>query len=168
MSHEEPNPHSSMARVLGRIPSGLFILTVHTNGDESQVAETGMLASWVMQAGFDPPMVTVAVRKGRYVADWLTNGAPFVLNLLADGDKSLMRHYGKGFEPGQPAFEGIQYSRDPRGVPILSEALGHLECESAGKLDSGDHHIYMAKVTGGHLAVDQAPAVHIRKSGTHY
>jgi flavin reductase (DIM6/NTAB) family NADH-FMN oxidoreductase RutF len=168
MTHDEPNAHSSLARVLGRIPSGLYILTISCARDGQEPLETGMLASWVMQAGFDPPMVTVVVRKGRFVADWLAKGYPFVLNLLADDDKALMRHYGKGFEPGQPAFTGVELQRDPRGVPVLNDALGHLECEVVGKIDSGDHHVFMAKVIGGHLAVDEAPAVHIRKSGTHY
>src|SRR5690606_34940172 len=57
--------------VLGRVTSGIYILSVGS-GDRA----TGMLTSWVMQAGFDPPMVSVAVKTGRYVCDWLTNGEP--------------------------------------------------------------------------------------------
>ena len=64
--------------ILGRIPSGILILTVR-----HEDRETGMLASWVKQAGFTPPSVTVAVKQGRYVADWLTAGAPLVLNFVA-------------------------------------------------------------------------------------
>ena len=52
----------SIAPVLGRVASGIYILTIR-----NQDQETGMLASWVLQAGFEPPMVTVAVKKGRYV-----------------------------------------------------------------------------------------------------
>ena len=43
-----------------------------------------MLASWVQQAGFDPPAITVAIKKGRYVVDWINDGAPFVVNVLSD------------------------------------------------------------------------------------
>ncbi len=43
--------HTPIAQVLGRIPSGIFVLTV---GDDTG-RETGMLASWVQQASFDPP-----------------------------------------------------------------------------------------------------------------
>ena len=38
---------------LGRVPSGLFILTAG-NGP----TETGLLASWVQQCSFDPPRLT--------------------------------------------------------------------------------------------------------------
>ena len=56
-----------------------------------------MLASWVMQAGFEPPMVSVAIKLGRYVCDWLTEGQPFVLNLVGEGQKELLKHFCQGF-----------------------------------------------------------------------
>ena len=87
--------------VLGRVPSGIFILTAGS-GDRA----TGMLASWVMQAGFEPPMVSVAVKKERYLADWISEGQPFVLNLVGEDQAIFLKHFGKGFEPNEPAFEG--------------------------------------------------------------
>jgi flavin reductase (DIM6/NTAB) family NADH-FMN oxidoreductase RutF len=149
--------------VLGRVPSGIFILTIGT-GDRA----TGMLASWVMQAGFEPPMVTVAVRHGRYVADWLVAGEPFVLNLVGEGQKHLLKHFGRGFEPGEPAFAGLEIGAAESGVPTLTDVAGRLECEPAGSCDSGDHRIFLARVTAGALLSDLAPMVHIRKSGAHY
>jgi flavin reductase (DIM6/NTAB) family NADH-FMN oxidoreductase RutF len=150
--------------VLGRVPSGIFILTIGTGN-----RATGMLASWVMQAGFDPPMVSVAVKQGRYVCDWLTAGQPFVLNLIGEAQKDFLKHFAKGFEPGAAAFEGLTITHCARGVPILTEALGHLECEPAGHVDSGDHRIFLAKIARGRLTnVDAKPMVHIRKSGAIY
>jgi flavin reductase (DIM6/NTAB) family NADH-FMN oxidoreductase RutF len=149
--------------ILGRVPSGIFILTVG-EGD----AATGMLASWVMQAGFDPPMVTVAVRHGRYVADWLSEGQPFVLNVVGADQKHLLKHFGKGFEPGEPAFTGLDVTPSAAGPPVLAEAIGHFECEPTGHIDSADHRIILARLTAGALVHDVPPMVHIRKSGAHY
>lgn len=148
---------------LGQVPSGIFILTVGS-GDRS----TGMLASWVMQAGFEPPMVSVAVKQGRYVSDWLSEGQPFVLNLVGEGQNQFLKHFGKGFEPDAPAFEGMATKPCCTGVPMLSEALGHLECEPASHVDSGDHRIFLARVVRGSLTGDTKPMVHIRKSGSRY
>jgi flavin reductase (DIM6/NTAB) family NADH-FMN oxidoreductase RutF len=150
--------------VLGRIPSGIFILTARAPDG----AETGMLASWVMQAGFEPPMITTVVKQGRYVADWLTAGAPFNLNLVAEGQTQMLSHFGKGFEPGEPAFTGLDLDRCPREVAILKTALGHLECTPVGHVDSGDHRVFLAKVEGGRLAAEDRPMVHIRKNGLRY
>ena len=74
---------------------------------------TGMLASWVMQAGFEPPMVTVAVRQGRYVADWLAAGEPFVLNVVGDEQKHWLKHFGKGFEPASRRSTGSKCAQPP-------------------------------------------------------
>ncbi|MCI0332708.1 MAG: flavin reductase family protein [Planctomycetes bacterium] len=150
--------------VLGRVPSGIYILTIGTGP-----RATGMLASWVMQAGFEPPMVSVAVKLGRDMCDWLTEGQPFVLNLLGAGQKNFLRHFGQGFEPGAPAFEGLAITHCARGVPILSDAVGHLECEPASHVDSGDHRIFLAKVARGRLINEELkPMVHIRRSGANY
>ena len=150
--------------VLGRVTSGIFILTVGV-GERA----TGMLSSWVMQAGFDPPMVSVAVKLGRYVCDWLTEGQPFVLNLVGQSQQHLMKHFGKGFEPGAPAFKGLAMTHCARGVPLLKDAVGHLECEPIRHVDSGDHRIFLANVVRGKLNhADEPPMVHVRKSGANY
>jgi flavin reductase (DIM6/NTAB) family NADH-FMN oxidoreductase RutF len=150
--------------VLGRIPSGIFVLTAGT-GERA----TGMLSSWVMQAGFDPPMVSVTVKLGRAICDWLSEGQPFVLNVLGHSQTNLMKHFSKGFEPGEPAFEGLDITHCARGVPVLKDALGHLECEPVRHIDSGDHRVFLAKVVRGKLRdADAKPRVHIRTSGAKY
>ncbi len=154
---------STVEAALGRVASGVYVLTAQ-KGDQS----TGMLASWVMQAGFDPPMVTVAVKLGRYVCDWLSEGQPFVLNLVGDSQTSLLKHFGKGFEPGAPAFEGLQTSTARCGGTLLDDALGHLECRPGSHVDSGDHRIFLAEVIGGGWSGDGRPMVHIRTSGARY
>ena len=55
-----------LAAALGRIASGLFIVTAQ-RGD----AETGMLASWVQQCSFDPPQISMCLRQGRDINAWL-------------------------------------------------------------------------------------------------
>ncbi len=149
--------------VLGRVPSGIFILTVGSDD-----LATGMLASWVMQAGFEPPMVTVAVRRDRYVAEWLTNGELFVLNLVAEGQKHLLKHFGRGFEPGEPAFTGLDIRPTDSGPPALVDAIGILECVPEKHVDAADHRIFLARVATGFLANDERPMVHIRSNGAHY
>jgi flavin reductase (DIM6/NTAB) family NADH-FMN oxidoreductase RutF len=150
--------------VLGRVPSGIFILTVGV-GERA----TGMLSSWVMQAGFEPPMVSVGVKLGRYVCDWLSEGQPFVLNLVGESQSNLLKHFGKGFEPGADAFVGLETMHCARGVPILTGAVGHLECEPVRHVDSGDHRIFLAKVVRGKLRdADAKPMIHVRKSGANY
>ncbi len=148
--------------ILGRVPSGLFVLTC-ASGEQS----TGMLASWVMQAGFSPPMVTVAVKSGRFLADWVAEGRPFALNVLGEHNKDLIKHFGRGFEPDDAAaFAGVDCDGDD--PPVLRDAVGHLLCKVTAHMDSPDHRIYLARVVDGKLQSDDRPAVHIRRSGLRY
>ena len=57
MSHDAA---PDLFAALGRVPSGLFILTAR-HGHR----ETGMLASWVQQCSFDPPQLSLCLRRGR-------------------------------------------------------------------------------------------------------
>jgi flavin reductase (DIM6/NTAB) family NADH-FMN oxidoreductase RutF len=159
MTHEQ-----ALAAALGRVPSGLFILTVGRHGEE-----TGMLASWVQQCSFDPPQISVAVNPGRVAADLLLEGdAAFVVNILPAGANDLLKHFGKGFGPGEPAFTGLDVYPTAEGVPVLRAALAHLDCRLADRFRAGDHHLVIGRVVGGRLHAEGQPAVHIRKSGAHY
>lgn len=159
MSHDP----DALAAALGRVPSGLFVLTARRGA-----AETGLLASWVQQCGFDPPQLTAAVRKGRYVLDWLVEGAPLVVNVIPEGGKALVAHFGKGFEAGEPAFAGLDVRRDGGSPPVLLAALAHLACRVTARVDVGDHVLLIARVEGGAVHADGKPAVHTRKNGLRY
>jgi flavin reductase (DIM6/NTAB) family NADH-FMN oxidoreductase RutF len=153
--------------VLGRIPSGVFILTAR--GPEGE--QTGMLASWVQQASFEPPTLTVAVNTKRYINDWLEDGAPVALSLVGESQKNLLGHFGKGFEPGEPAFEGLFTATTEKGLTVLSDALGWLEGIVKAAVPGGDHMIYVVELTDGRPGDKleaEKPFVHIRKNGFGY
>lgn len=153
--------------VLGRVPSGVFIMTA-SNGDG---LETGMLASWVQQASFEPPMVTVAVNRKRYLNDWLDTHPHVVLNLVGESQAEFLKHFGRGFEPDAPAFEGVETHRAENGLPVLSGALGHLEGEVRSRVEAGDSWVYLLEITSGGASESlgsSGPMVHIRKNGFGY
>ncbi len=152
-----------MAAALGRVPSGLFILTAGSDGDAG-----GMLTSWVQQCSFDPPQVTVAVERTRTVNDLLGTGAHFVLNLLGEGQADLLKAFSKGFEASRSALSELDAGRRAGAVPVLRDALGHLTCVVVGRFPAGDHDVIVARIESGGLHRDGSPAVHVRKNGLKY
>lgn len=157
------DPSESLAAALGRIPSGLFVLTMR-HGDD----ETGMLASWVQQCSFDPPQVSVAVNKQRDVLAWLTEGVPFVVNVIPEGGKTLVSHFGKGFAPGEPAFTGLEIAPECETPPVLLASHAYLVCRVVNRVDAGDHMLVIARVTAGAVLHEGKPTVHVRKNGLRY
>jgi flavin reductase (DIM6/NTAB) family NADH-FMN oxidoreductase RutF len=152
-----------MHAALGRLPSGLFILTVR-RGE----AETGLLTSWVQQCSFEPPQISVALKRNRPVMAWLTDGSPFTLNILDESQTDMVAHFGRGFDPGQPAFLNLEVERPDDGAPVLTEALAYLNCRVSGRCLAGDHELVLATVVGGQMIGEGQPMIHVRKSGSHY
>jgi flavin reductase (DIM6/NTAB) family NADH-FMN oxidoreductase RutF len=157
------DPQKSFNAALGRIPSGLFILTVSQGG-----AETGFLASWVQQCSFKPPRISFAVAPDRPIVKMLTPDAALAFNILEASQTDMIAHFGKGFAPGADAFTDLEVIREAGKAPVLAEALAVLEGKIAGRFPAGDHDIVLVELVGGRLLDEGQPMVHIRKNGTHY
>ncbi|MEH2369070.1 diflavin flavoprotein [Nostoc sp.] len=158
-------PATTVEQAVGRIVGSLCVLTAK-EGDRS----SAMLASWVSQASFNPPGLTIAVAKDRAVETLTHTGNKFVLNILKEGNHlGLMKHFLKPFGPGQDRFADIAAEETESGSPILSDALAYLECSVQNRMESGDHWLVYATVESGKLLDnDGVTAVHHRKSATHY
>ncbi|RCJ33641.1 flavin oxidoreductase [Nostoc punctiforme NIES-2108] len=158
-------PATTVEQAVGRIVGSLCVLTAK-EGDRS----SAMLASWVSQASFNPPGLTIAVAKERAVETLTHTGNKFVLNILKEGNHlGLMKHFLKPFGPGQDRFADVATGETESGSPILTDALAYLECSVQNRMESGDHWLVYATVESGKLLDnDGVTAVHHRKSATHY
>lgn len=153
----------AVAAALGRIPSGAGILTAAHAG-----RRTGMLASWFQQASFDPPVITVAVRRGRPVQSLIEASSAFVLNVAAEScSTAWFKHFGRGFSPDEDAFAGWTVD-DTEFGPALSEGASSLGCRVCGRLETGDHVVFAGQVTAALGDSARAPYVHIRRNGLSY
>ena len=158
---------SGAEAALGRVVGSLCVLT-----SKFQDAQSAMLASWVAQASFDPPGLTVAVAKDRAVESLVLPGGKFVLNVMsASNAREATRQLLKPFKPGEDRFAGVevQYSERCSGAVIMPKALSFLECTVSSRMEAGDHWVIYATVDDGKLLDDTGvTAVHYRKSGKSY
>ena len=94
---------SGTAQAVGRIVGSLCVIS----GKDGDV-ESGMLASWVSQASFNPPGLTVSVKQDRAVENVLLPGNRFIVNVLAEGKETeIVKHMLKPFKPGENRFDGL-------------------------------------------------------------
>ena len=150
---------------LGRVIGSLCVLT--TRKAELSGA---MVASWVSQASFSPPGITVAVAKDRAVEALLHKGDRFALNVLAEGrETALMKQFLQPFEPGADRFAGLELDTSPAEQPLLPDALAWLDGKVSQRMECGDHWLIYAEVDrGGVLDAEGSTAVHQRRSGANY
>ncbi len=156
-------------QALGRIVGSLCVLTAVRGEGDSRLSGA-MVASWVSQASFSPPGLTVAVAKDRAVETLLHVGDAFALNVLAEGRQSgPMKRFLQPFPPGADRFAGLELETSPAGQPILPEALAWLEGTVQQRMECGDHWLIYARVDhGGLLDATGVTAVHQRRSGANY
>ncbi len=155
--------NESLGAALGAIPSGLFIVL------SQQKDKIGtMLASWVQQAGFEPPSVTLVTAKGRAINEFLAPDAKFTISILEKGQGKLIGHFAKGFAPEVDPLAGVETSLGHNGQPYLVEAIAYLEATVTNTMDAGDHNVILAAITDGNRFRDGEVAVHTRKNGFRY
>jgi flavin reductase (DIM6/NTAB) family NADH-FMN oxidoreductase RutF len=156
----DPSP---LAQALGRIPTGLFVVTTLHDG-----RPLGFVGSFLMQAGFEPPTVSLAIARGREHLGAIRTSGRFAVSVLDGASQGLMGPFFRRHEPGRSAFDVVETRSSPGGLPVLGQALAWLECRFAGEHATGDHVVVFGTVEHGELLRPGDPAVRLRKSGLEY
>jgi flavin reductase (DIM6/NTAB) family NADH-FMN oxidoreductase RutF len=60
---------------------------------------------------------------------------------------------------GADRFTGLSWEFGPRGVPLLTDALATLECETVAEHRAGDHWIVVGRVSHTHTSPLKDPLV---------
>lgn len=154
-----------VAPILGKLVSGLYIVSLKA-GDK----EAGFLASWVQQAGFEPPMLTIAFNKERTShLELVKESKKLVINVMGkENGKTMSRFFKPAPETGS-IFDELDTITDQTGVPILNDSVGYLEVEYKNEMESGDHLVVLCEVLNGKLLSEEIqPSTHIRPDGFKY
>ncbi len=150
-----------VGKALGRVASGLFVVTAKCEDKEDAV-----LASWVNQCSFDPPMVSVVLGQLRPARLLVEASSAFIVNVLGTESKDLLKHFFKA--PNGSVFEGLKTKKGIHGIRILEDAVSYLECEVKNIVSAGDHIVYTAEIVGGKTLQGGEPYIHVRDNGFNY
>jgi flavin reductase (DIM6/NTAB) family NADH-FMN oxidoreductase RutF len=152
----------TIGAALGRIVGGCSVLTTQHSGRSN-----GLLVSWVQQAAFDPPSVTVCLKQGRPAARLIDGSKRFLLNVIGECTTPVLKHFGRGFSLEEDAFSGLVTNPTEFG-PMLMDCIAHLGCVVQDRVAVGDHDLYIAKVVAGGAVDGAKPLIHIRETGLAY
>ena len=126
-----------------------------------------MLCSFVEQAGFEPPMISIALGVDRPLRAAVEHGGLFSLNVLGAEDKKLLAAFASGGE--EDPFAAFPLVENDHGLPQLADALAWLVCRPCGSVAAGDHVVYVAEVMEGCLHREAGePMIRLRKNGLTY
>lgn len=135
------------SEILKTIPYGFYITGVVGSDGEAN----GFTTCWVSQVSFDPQQVIVAVQKEQHTHDLIEQGGVFSLNFLDTEQEELARKFTEPLENRDGAVGSSPYSTGETGAPLFDEAFAHLECRVVGRMEAGDHTVYLGQVAAANL-----------------
>ena len=137
-----PVNESAKKKVLRQFPYGLYVVTVMSEGEDH-----GLTAIWVMQSAFAPPMVAVAIQNESKTLPMMRDARAFAINLLDAGQRELAAKLGRSSRNVPYKLRGVAVRPGPvTGAPILTDALGWVECRLVATMPSGDHTLVLGEV----------------------
>jgi flavin reductase (DIM6/NTAB) family NADH-FMN oxidoreductase RutF len=129
---------------------GIYVLTTH-HGEEIN----GMIASWVSQISYDPPLLSVAVHPNRYSHHLIQKSGSFALHLLHRDQTDFLTRF-KGPDP-KAKFAATEWVRGKTGSPILKQCLGYVDCVLREHYAPGNHSLFIGEIVDGQLFSHEDP-----------
>jgi flavin reductase (DIM6/NTAB) family NADH-FMN oxidoreductase RutF len=138
----------AVSAVFGRLDKELWLVTSQADSRRS-----GLIATYVCRNSMAPamPRVLIGLAKHHFTRELVEESSAFALHLL--GDEHLPWVWQFGTQSGRVVdkFEGLEFTTAATGSPILSSALGWLDCRVEARLDAGDRLVFLAAVVEGEL-----------------
>ncbi len=155
----EKSADELIQEAMHELPYGIYIIGSVRDGEPN-----GMIADWVMQVSFRPRLLAVAFERSSYSLASIRGCRAFTVNLLAEDGMTLAARF---LQPRQGAkirgrseqaqavvhrkLDGVEYTVDGRGCPLLADALAVYECEAEQFVDAGDHELVVGRVLDARL-----------------
>lgn len=129
---------------------GIYVLTTRF-----EATVNGMIASWVSQVSYDPPLIMAAVHPNRYSHGLLEKSGHFALHILTRGQRDMLARF-KGPDP-VAKFASLSWYAGVTGCPILADCIGCMECRIRQTLSPGNHTLFVGEVVNAVFNTEKTP-----------
>ena len=126
-------------KVLGHFAAGVTVITTA----DGEGRPTGLTATAFTSVSLDPPLILVCISHKSQSYPALLERGHFAVNFLRREQEDISRRFAT---TRLDKFEGIPYRMSARTLPILTEALAHVECVTVNQHVEGDHTILVGRV----------------------
>jgi len=151
------------------VPYALYLLGARRAEPAGPQDLHAYVVSWVSQASFKPPMITVAMGRDSHGLALVKESRVFSLNFLDAEQKLVAQKFFKDYERTEVRFAGHAYERGAKtGCPIFPELPAALECEVVEVVEKeNDHAIVLARVVDAVHRRDARPLTHAETGWTY-
>lgn len=128
----------TMRRTIGRFATGVAVVTT-LDGQEPH----GMTVNSLTSVSLDPPLLLVCLTTGARTTDAVVQAGRFVVNILSARQEAIALRFARR---GADHFEGLEPTYGEHDVPVVPDALAHLECTVERQFEAGDHLVVFGRV----------------------
>jgi flavin reductase (DIM6/NTAB) family NADH-FMN oxidoreductase RutF len=89
--------------------------------------------------------VVVAVMGDQHTHELVEQGGVFSLNFLDTDQEDLALRFTRPLRPENGTVDAA-YTKGESGAPPFEDAHAHLECRVVGKMEPGDHTVFLGEV----------------------
>ncbi|HEX5598368.1 MAG TPA: flavin reductase [Micromonosporaceae bacterium] len=139
--------------VVSHLASGVTVVT--TSGPSG---DHGMTASSVTSLSLAPPMMLICLNRAAPTSAAVSQAGAYAVNVLGLGHEDLAQQFAA---PSEDKFRGVAVTRGSLGLPILRDALAHIECRVVEEVTGGTHTIFLGRVVRA-TARDGQPLTYFR------
>ncbi|UQX90158.1 flavin reductase family protein [Jatrophihabitans telluris] len=149
-------PDAALSRhVLGHYPTGVAVITA-----DSPTGPVGLSINSFTSVSLEPPLVLFCPALNSSTWPVLRESGTIAINVLSAGQEAVSRLFAARVSD---RFASIDWTPGENGAPLLTDALGWLECTVQAEYPAGDHTVVLARIDrmGVHREIDD-PLVFFR------
>ena len=139
--------------VVGRLASGVSVVTTEWDGQPY-----GMTASSVTSLSLTPPLMLICLNNEMPTTTAVGRARAYAVNVLDHSSQHLADQFAK---PSPDKFRSVSLRTGVLGVPLLADALAHIECRVVENVVGGSHTIFIGQVAGA-IAREGRPLTYFR------
>ena len=138
-------------KALHMLSYGVYILTSKSNNEISAVTVT-----WVSQASFEPPMLSVCIKRNSASYLVVRKRGEFILHMLSEKQKNLAASFLKPSKIKQGRINDECYELKD-DLPIITSAPSYIRCSVVEILENGDHPLFLSEVINAVVQKESEP-----------
>lgn len=127
-----------LRRVLGKFATGVAVIA-----SQSDRGPVGVLVNSFTSVSLDPPTVLFCISTGSRTWPDIEKSGNFAASFLADGQRAAAERFWRS---DHDRFSGTPVTTATTGAPVLSEALGYIDCRVSDVLTRDDHYVVFGEV----------------------
>lgn len=131
-------PEADLRRAMGRFATGVAVVTTSSAG-----TPVGMTVNSLTSVSLVPPLILVCLAAGARTTEAVVEEGLFAVSILSSRQEPIARRFAV---PGEDHFAGLPPTYGIHEVPVVPDALAHLECAVERSLDAGDHVVVLGLV----------------------